>query len=556
VNDPGSTYRGEATAPSSGVLRILVEGTAAATGEDFFRSLARHAAQALHARYAFVAETLSPMESRSLAYWEGSDFGAGFSYRFPGTPCQNVAAGRVCATSCGLQQLFPEDLWLQQIGAQSYVGVPMKNAAGRVLGHIAVLHTEPMEPSPEDIAMLTIFASRACAELERTQAERALNEALVEVRRLRDHLHEENMYLQEEIRAAHNFDEIVGRHPVLMELLSQVGPVAASDAAVLIQGETGTGKELIARALHAKSRRRGRPLVKVNCGAIPTGLVESELFGHVKGAFTGAVARRVGRFEVAHGGTIFLDEVGELPPDTQVKLLRVLQEKEFEPVGSNQTVRVDVRTIAATNRDLEEAVRSGRFRADLYYRLNVVPLRVPPLRERKEDIPLLVLYILERSSRSLGKDVRGIASESMRRLTEYSWPGNVRELQNVVERAVVLASGPVLHLGPELLPARSERVEGVVAPAATPPTAATPARAKAAASSLQGVERRHILAVLDQCQWVVEGPRGAAAVLGLKPSTLRSRMKKLGATRTSSRAEGGERRSQAGDARAGPQRAL
>jgi formate hydrogenlyase transcriptional activator len=555
VNDPGSTYGGEATAPSSGVLRILVEGTAAATGEDFFRSLARHAAQALHARYAFVAETLSPMESRSLAYWEGSDFGAGFSYRFPGTPCQNVAAGRVCATSCGLQQLFPEDLWLQQIGAQSYVGVPMKNAAGRVLGHIAVLHTEPMEPSSEDIAMLTIFASRACAELERTQAERALNEALVEVRRLRDRLHEENMYLQEEIRAAHNFDEIVGRHPVLMELLTQVGPVAASDAAVLIQGETGTGKELIARALHAKSRRRGRPLVKVNCGAIPTGLVESELFGHVKGAFTGAVARRVGRFEVAHGGTIFLDEVGELPPDTQVKLLRVLQEKELEPVGSNQTVRVDVRTIAATNRDLEEAVRSGRFRADLYYRLNVVPLRIPPLRERKEDIPLLVLYFLERSSRSLGKDVRGIASESLRRLTEYSWPGNVRELHNVIERAVVLASGPVLHLGPELLPARSERVERVVAPA-TPPTAATPARAKAAASSLQEVERRHILAVLDQCQWVVEGPRGAAAVLGLKPSTLRSRMTKLGATRTSSRAEGGERRSQAGDARAGPQRAL
>jgi formate hydrogenlyase transcriptional activator len=539
VNDPESTQRDDAAGRPSGVLRVLVEGTAAATGEEFFRSLARHAAQALHARYAFVAETLSPMESRSLAYWEGSDFGAGFSYRFPGTPCQNVAAGRVCSTISGLQELFPEDVWLQQIGAHSYVGVPMKNAAGRVLGHIAVLHTEAMEPSSEDIAMLTIFASRACAELERTQAERALSEALAEVERLRDRLQEENLYLQEEIRSAHNFDEIVGRHPVLMELLSQIGPVAASDAAVLIQGETGTGKELIARALHGGSPRRDRPLVKVNCGAISTGLVESELFGHVKGAFTGAVARRIGRFELAHGGTIFLDEVGELPADTQVKLLRVLQEKEFEPVGSNQTVRVDVRTIAATNRDLEEAVREGRFRADLYYRLNVVPLRVPPLRERKEDVPLLALFFLERSSRSLGKSVRGLASESLRRLTEYAWPGNIRELQNVIERAVVLANGPVLNLGPELLPTAPGRAaaEAASVPGAPASPFAAPASPPAAAAghlSLEEVERRHILATLEECRGVIEGPGGAAAVLGLRPSTLRSRMKKIGATRESS----------------------
>jgi formate hydrogenlyase transcriptional activator len=550
VKDPESTHMGETGERSSGVLRILVEGTAAATGEEFFRSLARHAAQALHARYAFVAETLSPLESRSLAYWEGSDFGEGFSYRFPGTPCQNVAAGRVCSTSSGLQALFPEDVWLQQIGAHSYVGVPMKNAAGRVLGHIAVLHTEPMEPSSEDIAMLTIFASRACAELERTQAERALNEALAEVGRLRDRLQEENLYLQEEIRATHNFDEIVGRHPALMELLSQIGPVAASDAAVLIQGETGTGKELIARALHDGSTRRGRPLVKVNCGAISTGLVESELFGHVKGAFTGAVARRVGRFELAHGGTIFLDEVGELPAETQVKLLRVLQEKEFEPVGSNQTLRVDVRTIAATNRDLEQAVRQGSFRSDLYYRLNVVPLRVPPLRERREDIALLALYFLERSSRSLGKNVRGIASESLRRLTEYSWPGNVRELQNVIERAVVLAGGgPVLTLGPELLragagsvpvPVATASSPAPVAPAkgAAPPAPSEPASGAPELLPLEEVERRHILATLEQCRWIIEGPEGAAAVLGLRPSTLRSRMKKLGATRAATGGSG------------------
>ncbi len=247
------------------ILRLLTEGTAAATGEQFFRSLARHAAQALHARYAFVAETLSVMESRSLAYREGSDFGEGFSYRFPGTPCQRVAPGNVCSAPTNLQALFPDDLFLQQIGADSYLGVPMKNAAGKVLGHIAVLDTEPMQPSPEDIAVLTIFASRACAELERTQAERALHEAMSEVQRLKDRLQAENVYLQDEIRTLHNVEELVGDDPALLELLQKIPPVAASDATVLIQGETGTGKELIARALHSQGPRRDRPLVKTRC---------------------------------------------------------------------------------------------------------------------------------------------------------------------------------------------------------------------------------------------------------------------------------------------------
>src|SRR3954466_6273374 len=344
---------------ASDILRALAEGTSAATGDEFFRSLARHAAAALGARYAFVAESLSALESRSLAYWEGTQFGEGFSYRFPGTPCQRVAAGYVCSTVTQLQQLFPEDLWLQQIGVDSYVGVPMRNAAGAVLGHIAVLHTEPLEPTPDHLAVLEIFAARGCAELERVRAERALREALAEVQRLKDKLQIENTYLQEEIQSEHNFEEIIGGSTAWQKLVKQIESIAASEASVLITGETGTGKELVARALHSRSPRRGRPLVKVNCAALPTGLVESELFGHEKGAFTGAVQRKLGRFEVANGATIFLDEIGELPLDTQAKFLRVLQQGEFERLGSTNTVKVNVRVLAATNQRLEKLVAEG-----------------------------------------------------------------------------------------------------------------------------------------------------------------------------------------------------
>ena len=508
---------------STDILRVLVEGTAAATGDDFFRSLARHAAQALGARYAFAAETLSEMESRSLAYWEGSGFGEGFSYRFLGTPCLRVAQGHVCYTKSGLQRAFPEDLWLQQIAADSYLGVPMRNATGEVLGHVAVLHTEPMEPSQDDINVLQVFAARACAELERVRAERALRAAMQELQRLRDRLQAENVYLQEEIRNEHNFDEIVGSDPALSALLDTVTRVATSDAAVLIHGETGTGKELIARALHNGSPRRDRPLVKVNCGAISAGLVESELFGHVKGAFTGALAPRIGRFELADRGTIFLDEVGELPADTQVKLLRVLQEREFEPVGSNQTVRVDVRVLAASNRDLDEAVREGRFRADLFYRLNVIPLRVPPLRERRSDIGQLAMYFMERSARKSGRPMHAIASETLSRLAEYDWPGNVRELQNVIERAVVLSPSSALEIDPLVLKPAST----VVALSTTPAKNALPDDPTA----LEEMDRRHILSVLERASWVIEGSNGAARLLNLHASTLRSRMKKLGISR-------------------------
>src|SRR5437870_5044474 len=523
---------------STDILRVLVEGTAAATGDDFFRSLARHAAQALGARYAFAAETLSEMESRSLAYWEGSGFGEGFSYRFLGTPCLRVAQGHVCYTKSGLQKAFPEDLWLQQIAADSYLRAPMRNGTGEVLGHVAVLHTEPMEPSQDDSNVLQVFAARACAELERVRAERALRAAMEELQRLRDRLQAENVYLQEEIRNEHNFDEIVGSDPALSALLDTVTRVAATNTSVLILGETGTGKELIARAIHNGGARRDRPLVKVNCSAISAGLVESELFGHVKGAFTGALERRVGRFELADGGTIFLDEVGELLLETQVKLLRVLQEQEFEPVGSSRTIRVDVRVIAATNRDLQEAVRTGRFRPDLFYRLNVFPIEVPPLRERRADIPQLVMFFLSRFSRNLGKRITAVAPETMQHLSAYDWPGNVRELQNVIERAVVLCEGPILEIDRDIvpLPAATSHARDPVARAGSA-EAARPnelAGVRAAVpediAPLEEMERRHIVAALESTAGVIHGPKGAAQILKLHPNTLRSRMEKLGLT--------------------------
>ena len=530
------------SAPASNVLRALAEGTSAATGDEFFRSLAKHAALALGARYAFASETLSELESRSLAYWEGTGFGEGFSYRFPGTPCQRVAAGHVCATPTNIQRLYPEDLWLQQIAADSYIGVPMRNAAGKVLGHIAVLHTEPLEPTPEHLAILQIFAARGCAELERLQTDRALRESMSEVQRLRDRLQAENVYLQEEIRNEHNFEQLIGNSAPWQRLVKEIEAVAASESTVLVVGETGTGKELVARALHAGSPRRDRPLVKVNCGAISAGLVESELFGHSKGAFTGALQNRAGRFELADGGSLFLDEVGELPLDTQVKLLRALQEHEFEPVGSNETIRVNVRVIAATNRNLEQAIADGRFRADLYYRLNVIPLQVPPLRERRADINQLAMYFLQRCAKKAGKPVRGIATATLDRMMSYDWPGNVRELENVIERGVVLSSGQMLELDAQVIGVARVRVPP--APAPSPPRPIAPAAVqsvpRAATSngvssskppSLEEVERRHMLAALERTGWVLEGAQGAAQLLNLTPSTARSRMKRLGITR-------------------------
>ena len=341
----------------------------------------------------------------------------------------------------------------------------------------------------------------------------------------RNRLQQQNLYLREEIESEYNFEEIVGRSAALQKVLRDTERVAATEASVLIIGETGTGKELVARAIHARSSRKDKPLVKVNCAALASGLVESEFFGHEKGAFTGASERRIGRFELAHGGTIFLDEVGEIPPEIQVKLLRVLQEREFERAGGSSTIRVDVRVIAATNRDLGKAIAEGKFRQDLFYRLNVFPVKIPPLREREGDLPLLVSYLVGRHAARIGRRIAHVSNETMERLAQYEWPGNVRELENVIERAVILSSGPELEIGPDVLSV----VGSVAAAEAAPAVGAAPT---APGGSLDDVERRHIVETLRATGWRVEGPDGAAKRLGVNPSTLRSRMKKLGISRS------------------------
>jgi formate hydrogenlyase transcriptional activator len=334
-----------------------------------------------------------------------------------------------------------------------------------------------------------------------------------EIADLKDRLAQENLYLEDEIRSELNFEEIVGTSAALRRVLQQVETVAPTDSTVLIYGETGTGKELIARAIHDRSSRRPNAFVKLNCAAIPTGLLESELFGHERGAFTGAVSQRIGRFELANRGSVFLDEIGEIPLELQPKLLRVLQEREFERLGSGRTLRTDARLIAATNRDLAAMVREQKFRPDLFYRLNVFPVEVPPLRDRPEDIPLLVRHFVEQFSRRMNKTVDTIPSETMSAMARYHWPGNIRELQNLIERAVILSPGPVLKV-----------------PIAD--LKAVPALAGARhIETLEDGERRHILAALNAANWVVGGPKGAAVLLALKRSTLQARMEKLGIRR-------------------------
>ncbi len=343
--------------------------------------------------------------------------------------------------------------------------------------------------------------------IERTDE---LSEALTELEKLKNRLEKENKYLQEEIKNDHNFDEIIGNHPKLNELLNKIQLVAPTDSTVLINGETGTGKELIARAIHDLSKRKERPLVKVNCGAISSGLVESELFGHEKGAFTGAMQRRAGRFELADGGTIFLDEVGELPADTQVKLLRVLQEQEFERVGGSTPIEVDVRVIAATNKNLSQEISAGNFRSDLFYRLNVFPLETPPLRDRPSDIPVLVDFFLDRLGKKLGKSIKGVTEEAMKRMIQYSWPGNIRELQNCIERAAIVAQEPVMNV--ELI---NDHETGSRLTTDN-------------LDKLEDIERELILKALKDCNWQIGGNNGAANRLGRPPSTIRDRVKKLG----------------------------
>jgi formate hydrogenlyase transcriptional activator len=421
------------------------------------------------------------------------------------------------------QQQYPNDGRLVAGGILSDCIVPLM-VGGKCIGTLNVGSAERNQYSEADVETLQGVANQVALAVANMRSFQEINE-------LKARLEKENVYLQEEIRTDHNFEEIIGNSPPLLAVLRKVEQVASTDSTVLINGETGTGKELIARAIHDRSDRKSRPLVKVNCSAISAGLVESELFGHVKGAFTGAFERHIGRFELADGGTIFLDEIGELPLGTQVKLLRVLQEREFEPVGSNKPVRVDVRVIAATNRNLQESIRAGDFRSDLFYRLNVFPIEVPPLRERQSDIPQLAMFFLARFSKNFCKNIQGMAQSTLDRLTSYSWPGNIRELQNVIERAAILSQSTVLELEPDLIPALTSAntseagdrsPENDSSLASPPPEPAT----------LEEIERVHIGAILKQTRGVIEGPRGAAKILGLHPNTLRHRIQKLGLKRS------------------------
>jgi PAS domain S-box-containing protein len=343
---------------------------------------------------------------------------------------------------------------------------------------------------------------------ERKAAEEALRAAVDEVSRLKNQLQEENIYLQEEIKLAHHVDEIIGQSNAINYVLFKIEQVAKTDSTVLILGETGTGKELVARAIHSQSLRKDRPLVKVNCAALSASLIESELFGHERGAFTGASARKIGRFELADGATLFLDEIGELPLELQSKLLRVIQEGEFERLGSSRTVKVDVRIIAATNRNMKTEIARGSFREDLWYRLNVFPITVPPLRQRREDIPAMIEHFVNGLSKKLGKPISSISSATLKKLKDYSWPGNVRELANVIERAVINAQGTALHIADQFEQPKPEELSE-------------------SARTLEQVEKEYIISVLDNTGWRIEGPHGAAKILGLNPSTLRTRMVKL-----------------------------
>ena len=358
--------------------------------------------------------------------------------------------------------------------------------------------------SAEDVDFLAQVAAQAAIAIENAQAFR-------EIERLKNKLAEEKLYLEDEIRSERNFGEVIGDSPTFRKALHQVETVAPTVATVLILGETGTGKELIARSVHELSSRRHRTFARLNCAAIPTGLLESELFGHEKGAFTGAINQRIGRFELADGGTLFLDEVGDIPLELQPKLLRALQEQEFERLGSTRTIKVDVRVIAATNRDLPRMVVDQQFRIDLYYRLNVFPLQVPPLRERTADIPMLVRYFAQKFSRRMNRHIETIPAATLSALAAYSWPGNVRELENLIERAVILTTGTSLEI-----PLSELRPGPALAPSAT----------------LKSAERQHIRRVLDETGWQVAGPEGAAARLGMKRTTLQSRIKRLGIERS------------------------
>ncbi len=621
-------------------LRAILQGTAAETGQGFFSALVQNLAGALGTHGAWVTEYF-PEKRRlhALAFWLDGQWVKDYEVDIAGTPCEQVIdTARLVHIPDHILEIYPHEEELRQAGAVSYMGVPLQDTTGTVLGHMAVIDRRPIPEEPRILAIFQIFAARAAAELRRLRAETEVREreetvgrllgsamdAIIELdeqlritrvnpatekvfrcqgskmvgqnfrlfvsqadatrlttliaevdarpegqrslwipggltascpegssfpaegslsrfelhrrtfttvilRNVRDRVEAERKIesltaetelLREELQALHHDGGLIGDSPALRQVLADIAQVAPTDATVLIIGETGTGKELVARAIHQAGRRRERPLITVNCAAIPPTLIESEFFGHEPGAFTGATKKREGRFALADKGTIFLDEIGELPLDLQAKLLRVLQEGEFDSVGSSHTKKVNVRVLAATNRDLLQAIREGRFREDLFYRLNVFPLRLPPLRERGDDVIRLASAFTQRFASGMGRSIAPLTTECARRLKGYSWPGNIRELKNVIERAVITATDGRLNLD-RTLPE---------APSPAPP----PEQQKEIASDtirtakeLEALERENIVRALDATNWTVSGQKGAAKLLGLNPSTLASRMKAL-----------------------------
>jgi PAS domain S-box-containing protein len=622
-------------------LKAILEGTARATGEHFFEALVMNLAKALNMYGAWVTELLPETKRfRAIALWLGGQMLKNYEMEIEGSPCEVVMRElRLVHYPSEVQELFGEYKDVREIGAVSYLGVPLLDANKEVLGHMAIVDRNPMPEKPRLKAMFEIFAARAAAELQRLRAESTVHEREEKLRRLIDsamdaiieldqelnikglnfaaekvfackseqviganimkflspdscrkvnllthdlqtrpegeqylwipgnleavrpdgvafpaeasisryELHRnpyytlilrnvndriqaertihslmvETEYLREEIDALQNVGEVIGESKELRRALREVHQVAATDSTVLILGETGTGKELIARAIHSASSRKDKPMIKVNCAAIPPSLMESEFFGHEAGAFTGALKKREGRFELANGGTIFLDEIGELPLDVQAKLLRVLQEGEFERVGSSRTTRVDVRVIAATNRNLQDLIREGKFREDLYYRIHVFPIKIPALREREEDIILLAQTFADNFAKKMGRKLNPLSAEARMRLQAYHWPGNVRELQNVMERAVITNIDGNLNV---------ERALPDLPRESSPSVESSDTRVWKA-EEMEEIERKNLLHALELTGWRISGKDGAAQLLALKPSTLTSRMKALGIRR-------------------------
>jgi formate hydrogenlyase transcriptional activator len=493
---------------------------------DLLRAISQDVRRVMQCDYAGLS--LPDAENKQLRLY-AVDFpeGKGFLQEDLHYPIEGSPSGTAFRTMKALTLQSPFTGWLHypivQIavreGLKSFCFLPLISR-NRAIGTLVLARLRDDAFSQADMSFLAQVANQIALAVENAIAYR-------EIRELKEQLSKEKLYLEDELRAEMNFAQIIGNSASLRKVLRRVETVAPTDSTVLIYGETGTGKELIARAIHDLSPRRAKAFVKLNCAAIPTGLLESELFGHEKGAFTGAIAQRIGRFEVANGGTIFLDEIGEIPLELQTKLLRVLQEREFERLGSSHTLRTDARLIAATNRDLEAMVGEQKFRSDLFFRLNVFPVHVPPLRQREGDIPFLVRHFAQQFSRRMNKVIETIPSPTMDALCRYHWPGNVRELQNVIERAVIISTGPLLDLDvAELQFPKATR------PEERPATPKSPTNG-ALHDVLQETERQQILEALKECNWVVAGPHGAAARLGMKRSTLQKRVHKLGIARSS-----------------------